>query len=122
MLPVPRRSVKMDLGRPLKTRLRKHQKRGRNILIAPIAFVSEHIETLVELGEEYREIAEEHGAASYTTVPALGTNETFINYLADLVRDAISNDAPLRSCSGGRLCPAEHGDCPHKSRSVQTGV
>ena len=95
---------------------------GRNILIAPIAFVSEHIETLVELGEEYREIAEEHGAPSYTTVPALGTNETFINYLSELVRDALSSSSTLRSCAGKRLCPAEHGDCPHKSSGVNTAA
>jgi ferrochelatase len=34
----------------------------KHILLTPIAFVSEHIETLVELDEEYAELAEEHGA------------------------------------------------------------
>ena len=50
----------------------------RNILIAPIAFVSEHIETLVELGEEYKLLAEQHDAPSYTRVEALGVHPGFI--------------------------------------------
>ena len=110
------------IGPPTEEEIEKASKANRHILIAPIAFVSEHIETLVELDIEYREVAEEHGAASFTTVPALGTDETFINYLSGLVRDAVSSDQPLRSCSGGRLCPATHGDCPHKSGAVETGI
>ena len=108
------------IGPATEEEIEKASKAGRNILIAPIAFVSEHIETLVELGEEYREIAEEHCAASYTTVPALGTDGTFIGHLAGLVREALQQDIALRSCSGGRLCPAEHGDCPHKTAVVDT--
>lgn len=102
--------------------IEKASKAERNILIAPIAFVSEHIETLVELDIEYREVAEEHGAASYTTVPALGTDGAFISYLADLVRDAVASDEPLRSCANGRLCPAEFGDCPCKLAGVNSAA
>ena len=108
------------IGPPTEDEIERAAKACRNILIAPIAFVSEHIETLVELGIEYREIAEEHGAASYVTVPALGTNDAFITYLAGLVSEAVSSDQPLRSCGGSRLCPADHSDCPHKSASVET--
>jgi len=107
------------IGPPTEDEIEKASKAGRNILIAPIAFVSEHIETLVELGEEYREVAEEHGAASYSTVPALGTDAVFIGYLAGLVGDAIASDTALRSCSTGRICPREHGDCPHKVQALQ---
>ncbi|MFN7056551.1 ferrochelatase [Hyphomonas sp.] len=85
---------------------------GRHILIAPIAFVSEHIETLVELGEEYREIAEEHGAASYTRVEALGTHPGFIRTLAGEVTAALGMKGEIRSCGGGRLCPAGWAGCP----------
>lgn len=107
------------IGPPTEDEIEKASKAGKNILISPIAFVSEHIETLVELDEEYREIAEEHGAASYTTVSALGTNETFIRYLSKLVNDALSEKTVLRSCSGGRICPREHGDCPHKAGALE---
>ena len=107
------------IGPATEDEIEKASKAGRNILIAPIAFVSEHIETLVELDIEYREVAEEHGAASYTTVPALGVETAFIGLLASLVQDAMSDDIPLRSCAGGRICPREHGDCPHKSAAVE---
>lgn len=90
-------------------------KAGRNIIVAPVAFVSDHIETLVELGEEYREIAEQHGAAGYINVPALGTNATFIGGLAAEILATLDMNGSLRSCKEGRLCPAEFGDCPHKA-------
>jgi len=102
------------IGPDTEEEIEKAAKAGKNILISPIAFVSEHIETLVELGEEYREVAEEHGAASYTTVPALGVNERYISLLADLTEDALASDLSLRSCEGGRICPQEWTDCPHK--------
>jgi len=107
------------IGPATEDEIEKASKACRNILIAPIAFVSEHIETLVELGIEYREIAEEHGAASYTTVPALGTDEAFISYLSKLVKDAVQGGEQLRSCSTGRICPHAHGDCPHKPAPLE---
>ncbi len=85
---------------------------GRHVLIAPIAFVSEHIETLVELGIEYKELFEDHGGHGYTTVPALGTHPAFVDLLADLVQSARQGDRTLRSCAGGRLCPDGFTDCP----------
>ena len=92
-------------------------KAGKTILIAPVAFVSEHIETLVELGEEYREVAEAHGAAGYHTVPALGTDALFIKALADETLATLAAPERLRSCEGGRLCPREFGDCPFAKAS-----
>jgi len=87
-------------------------KAGKAIMIAPIAFVSEHIETLVELDHEYRELAESQGVTSYITVPALGTQDAFIKALADEVEASIDGEARLRSCQGGRLCPSGWTDCP----------
>lgn len=96
-------------------------KAGRNILIAPIAFVSEHIETLVELGEEYRLIAEKDGAASYTRVEALGTHPGFISTLAGEVTAALGMSGDIRSCAGGRLCPSGHKGCPQAEIRQQAG-
>lgn len=87
---------------------------GRHILIAPIAFVSEHIETLVELGEEYRELAEKHDAVGYTTVAALGTLPRFIDVLAQEVLAALADKEAIRSCAGGRLCPSDFSGCPNR--------
>jgi ferrochelatase len=59
------------------------------VVILPIAFVSEHSETLVELDIEYRHRAEALGVHPYLRVPAVGTHPTFIAGLADLVRGSI---------------------------------
>lgn len=63
-----------------------------DLLVVPISFVSEHIETLQEIDIEYRELAEEAGIHNFHRVPALNTHPVFINDLADLVISAI--DAP----------------------------
>lgn len=110
------------IGPATETEVEHAAKAGKNILIAPIAFVSEHIETLVELGEEYRLIAEEAGAASYTRVEALGIHPGFIDTLARATLDALGDPAPVRSCSGGRLCPAGWSGCPHAETVQKAGV
>jgi len=57
------------------------------IIVVPIAFVSEHSETLVELDIEYKHLAHENGVKNYYRVPALGVNENFIKTLANVCRD-----------------------------------
>lgn len=54
---------------------------GVGALVVPIAFVSEHIETLVELDIEYGELAHEVGCEPYLRAPALGVDADFINAL-----------------------------------------
>lgn len=61
----------------------------RGLLAVPISFVSEHIETLEEIDQEYRELAEESGIEHWGRVPALNTNQTFIDDLADAVTEAL---------------------------------
>jgi len=63
----------------------ENSKAGKHIVLVPIAFVSEHSETLVELDIEYKKLAEDNGCKNYTRVPALGTNEDFINALSELI-------------------------------------
>lgn len=82
------------------------------ILLTPIAFVSEHIETLVELDEEYLELAEEHGVETYLRVPALGDHPHYIRALSKLVLDVLSRKADTPSCEGQRICPAGFSACP----------
>jgi protoporphyrin/coproporphyrin ferrochelatase len=55
------------------------------LVVVPISFVSEHIETLEEIDIEYREIAEAAGIHTFNRVPALDTNPVFIQTLVDLV-------------------------------------
>ncbi|MGP1275360.1 MAG: ferrochelatase [Caulobacterales bacterium] len=85
---------------------------GRHIILSPIAFVSEHIETLVELDEEYAELAHEHGAAGYTRVPALGVTPGFVEALKSLVVSALEGDNGLKPPAGVPICPGQFGRCP----------
>ena len=59
---------------------------GVALVVAPIAFVSEHSETLVELDITYRDVAAKAAVPNYHRVPALGVNEAFIAALAELVQ------------------------------------
>ena len=63
----------------------ENSKLSKKIVLVPIAFVSEHSETLVELDIEYKELAEKNGCIDYVRVPALGTIKDFINSLSSLV-------------------------------------
>ncbi len=63
-----------------------------NLMVIPISFVSEHIETLEEIDMEYRHLAEESGIKNFYRVPALNTHPVFVEDLADMVIEAL--DAP----------------------------
>jgi ferrochelatase len=85
---------------------------GKGVVVAPIAFVSEHSETLVELDIEYAHLAKAAGVPDYLRVPAVGTHPGFIAALADLVMRASGSPTTISS-SGRRLCPRAFGACPH---------
>ena len=63
----------------------ENSKLNKHIVLVPIAFVSEHSETLVELDIEYKELAEKNGCKNYIRVPALGTNDNFIKAMSELI-------------------------------------
>jgi len=63
----------------------ENSKIGKHIVLVPIAFVSEHSETLVELDVEYKKLAQDNGCKQYTRVPALGINEDFISAMSELI-------------------------------------
>ncbi|WP_411287435.1 ferrochelatase [Phenylobacterium sp.] len=89
---------------------------GKGVLIAPIAFVSEHVETLVELDHEYADLARKAGVAPYLRARTPGVRESFIEALAQATRDALGRDgvAPF----GPWLCPAGHGKCPRRQEGT----
>ena len=64
----------------------------RDLVVVPISFVSEHIETLEEIDIEYRELATESGVVNFRRVRALDTYPPFIKGLADMV--SASLDGP----------------------------
>ncbi len=69
----------------------------KDLVVVPISFVSEHIETLQEIDIEYREIATESGIQGFHRVPALNTHPRFIADLADLVAEALEAPRQLFS-------------------------
>jgi ferrochelatase len=82
------------------------------ILVVPIAFVSEHSETLVELDVEYRELAEKMGVPGYFRTPAQNSDAGFIAALANLVQSSRGRGTGICSFMGARACPGRHKDCP----------
>jgi len=77
------------IGPSTESEIRRAASDGKNIVLYPLSFVSEHSETLVELDIDYRHLAAEAGVAKYIRVPAVGTHPQFIHGLANLVRAAL---------------------------------
>ena len=73
------------IGPSTESEIIKASKKKETIVLIPIAFVSEHSETLVELDIEYREVAMLNGCKKYYRVPALGISKDFINGLHNLI-------------------------------------
>jgi len=90
--------------------IRKAGAEGKGVIMAPIAFVSEHSETLVELDIEYRKLAQEVGVPDYRRAATVGADPAFIAGLAGLVRRAVDAAGTINS-GKGRLCPAELCRC-----------
>jgi ferrochelatase len=103
------------IGPSTEEEIRQAGKDGAGVLISPIAFVSEHVETLVELDIEYAKLAKRLQLPFYVRVPALGADPRFIDALADLTARALNAPGKLQSESGGRLCPASYGLCAQGS-------
>ena len=85
---------------------------GKPLVVAPIAFVSEHSETLVELDREYRDLASASGVPVYRRAATVGTERAFIEGLAALVSGAIMSSEAVLPGAGTRLCARESSDCP----------
>jgi ferrochelatase len=85
------------------------------IVVVPIAFVSEHSETLVELDLEYRELAERSGVPLYLRAPAIGVEPAFISALGEIVAAALTKSGV---CPGGGVCDASFEQCPFRQASA----
>lgn len=77
---------------------------GKGLIVLPVAFVSEHSETLVELDIEYLKLAKRSGVRDYIRLPTVRTHPAFIRGLADLVEAAVISQTPV-TCAPGRICP-----------------
>ena len=90
----------------------ENSKLGKHIVLVPIAFVSEHSETLVELDIEYKEIADANGCKNYTRVPALGINEDFIKAMSELIIKKNEYKLSENLYPPKIQCPSNFKKCP----------
>jgi ferrochelatase len=88
--------------------IKDEAKKQKIIIVVPVAFVSEHSETLVELDIEYRKLAEENGSKEYIRIPAVTVNQDFINSLKSNILLA-SNGKKFTSSI---MCPDKFIKCP----------
>ncbi len=88
---------------------------GVGVMISPIAFVSEHVETLVELDHDYRLRAEAAGIGVYIRVPTLSVEAGFIDGLAELAIEALDRPGGIGPGSG-YTCPAAWSKCPLRAK------
>ena len=85
----------------------------RPILVVPVAFVSEHSETLFELDREYFHIAVESGVPVYLRASTVGTDNAFIGGLANVIDRRLDDKSQaVASADAKRLCPKKFTDCP----------
>jgi ferrochelatase len=103
------------IGPATDAEIRRAGECGKGIIMAPIAFVSEHSETLVELDIEYRKLATESGVPDYRRAGTVGTHPDFINGLAGLVRKAAQSETAVNGC-GRRICPSAFKHCGFEER------
>ena len=92
------------IGPSTEEEIRRAGREGVPLVVAPISFVSEHSETLVELDLDYRHLAERSGVPAYHRVATVGVATSFIGSLASLVARARAGEQIGRCISGQGRC------------------
>src|SRR6185312_292904 len=100
--------------------IRRAGAEGKGAVIAPIAFVSEHVETLVELDHEYAALAKTVGCKPYLRAPTPGVAPDFIAELARAVREAVGHEGVVAP-HGPWRCPAGHAKCALRTGQLREG-
>ena len=100
------------IGPSLDDEIERAAVEGKALVVFPIAFVSEHSETLVELDIEYAKIAREKGVPVYIRVSTLGNDQKFIDLLTGLVKKASPDGGAIVSAANRRFCPDSAIACP----------
>ena len=75
-------------------------KKRRNVLVVPVAFTSDHIETLHELDIEYGHLAAEVGIGNYRRAPAMNASPLFQDAMAEIVAEHLAS---------GEACSLQYG-------------
>lgn len=107
------------IGPPTEAELRRAASDRKPVVLFPVAFVSEHSETLVELDIEYAELAHAIGLPGYVRVPTVTVHQAFVGGLADLTLGALDRAAPGPANDGTHeACPASFGRCPRVEQAA----
>jgi ferrochelatase len=105
------------LGPSTEKVIRRLGARGlKRLLVVPIAFTSDHIETLSELDLEYGEVAHHVGITEFRRTPALNDRPRFLDALADVVQQHLASGRPYSSLYRTRCPGCENPQCrqvPH---------
>jgi ferrochelatase len=88
--------------------IRESGRAKKGVLIDPVSFVCEHVETLVELDRDYAAVARAAGAAPFLRAPAMGVRASFVEGLASAVERALGRSG---LAPDGLPCPAEKTRC-----------
>ena len=102
------------IGPSTDTEIIKYSKEKKGIVIVPVAFVSEHSETLVELDIEYKKLADKNGCSFYKRVPALGSDKYFIKGLTELILLSQTKSNFVSST----MCPNKFVKCPCLGKKI----
>jgi ferrochelatase len=105
------------IGPATDAEIRRAGAEHKGLIVAPVAFVSEHSETLVELDIEYGRLAAECGVPDYLRVPTAGVRPAFIAGLAELVLQSLAGAAEARTCPKAFSCCRRGRPEANKSRS-----
>jgi ferrochelatase len=105
------------IGPSTEAEIRAASAEGLGVLVSPIAFVSEHVETLVELDHDYAAVAKAAGCAPYLRAPALGIDAQFVGGLVDTVMAALAKDAGVAPAGPWR-CPGTYRNCALKGAAA----
>ena len=88
--------------------IKNEAQKNKIIVVVPVAFVSEHSETLVELDIEYKKLAIDNGSKGYLRVPAVTVNQDFINSLKSSILEASSGNrftSSIKCLEKFKKCP-----------------
>ena len=101
------------IGPSTEDQLQKAGHDKKNVIVVPIAFVSDHSETLVELDIEYKELAVSFGIEYFHRVPVTGTHPKFIEGLSKMVLNASENKGVIfpGARKGSLYCGINFKEC-----------
>lgn len=86
------------------TEIEDKSKQKKPVVVLPVAFVSDHSETLVELDQDYRDLALYQGCPYYIRVPSLAIHAKFIALLKNRVYDCLEDKVSKTYCDDNMIC------------------